>query len=248
MTEPYPILPSGRLAELGIRQTAVGPQVPVGTRGYLPDGRVYRFARNSGIAIVAGQMLQSELISDDFDNLATNAAAVNDGTVEVTPVGTKTYAVDELKGGFLTIDSGTTGAGLCYRIKGNPATSAATAFRVVLGERIAVALHADATATVMKNPWMDVVIAASGQALVDAGVANIAIGAGSSTKQYFWAQTWGPASVWHDAATATGSSVVSGGTSGQVEAPDAFGEMPVGQNLFTAAVGNYGPVNLRIAS
>jgi hypothetical protein len=192
-------------------------------------------------------MLQSEVISGDMDDLATDAHAVGSTIINVTSTGAKTFAPNELAGGYVIINSGTTGAGITYRIKGNPQTSATAQFTIDLVDAVYVAFHANTTATVMKNPWMDVVIAATGTAHMLAGVSNVAVPAGDSTAQFFWCQTWGVAAVAHDDVEATGTVLASGAnTAGQVE--DAgVGEQIAGINLFTSVADDFNPTFLTIA-
>jgi hypothetical protein len=193
-------------------------------------------------------MLRQQAISVDHDILACSAQAVGDRTIDITPVGTAVYAINALAGGFVIIHTGTTGAGIAYRIKSNPATVAATEYTVTLMDQIAVTVHADCTVTVVPNPWMDVLISATGVAQLFAGVPNIAVPAGDTNAQYFWCQTWGVAAVKHDLATATGG-VVSGGATvaGEVQLSATDGSQAIGVNMFTAAASAFNPTFLTIA-
>lgn len=249
MTGPRPVLYNGQGQPQGIWETRTDPVVRVGTRASLDDGRVFYYARNSGIAIVAGQLLMSEIVSGDMDNLAVTATGVGEKVVNVTPAGTKTFAQNDLEGGYLVVND-VDGEGITYKIAGNPATSAATAFDVTLIDGIAVALTANSQVTVLKNPWMDVVIAAAAKAHMPAGVSQVAVGAGSTTPQYFWCQTWGVSAGWDDAATAIGSPLQSGTTAGQFEiAAEGAGALgwTVGVQLFTGVATEYYPKFLTVA-
>lgn len=248
MGAPYPRLYGGLGTTQGIWDTTTTAVVPVGTRGSLEDGRVFYYARSSGAAITAGQLLESERVSVDMDDLATNTAALGDTSVAVTPVGTAVFTANALQGGYLVTNSGTTGAGKTYRIASNPETTAATAFTVQLTDPIAEAFHADTTVTVVKNPWMDTVISATTQTKMVAGISNVDVALGSTDPQYFWCQTWGMCSGWMDEAVAAGAAIVSGtGVAGQIEAGDLVGEQVIGVNIFTGVIADYGPVFLQIA-
>ena len=248
MGAPYPILQNGLATTQGIWDIVTTPVVDVGTRAHLNDGRVYYYARNSGSAIIiAGHLTQSELVSADMDDLATNTAAVGDSTVAVTPVGTATFAANDLAGGYLTTNSGTTGAGISYKILSHPVTVQTTAFTVTLVDQIAVVFNADMTATVQKNPWMDTVIAATGAAYFATGVPNFAVPAGNTTAQYYWCQTWGFCAVAHDDTSAAGDCLMSGSTTaGEVQVATAQFQK-VGVNFFLAVAGDFNPTFLTIA-
>lgn len=249
MAGPRPVLYNGVGQSQGIWDTSTSAEVPVGTRGMLDDGRVFYYARfSSSTALVAGTPVQAELISVDFDDLATATTAAGETTLNVTPVGSATYAADDLAGGYAIVNSGSTGFGYTYKIRSNPATSAATAFDLTLFDPINEALDATATVTVMKNPWMDVVqVVGTNQALHVVGVSPLDVADASSTSVYLWVQTWGVSGIEHDETTATGSLLVAGTTAGQAEAQDAVAEQVIAVNLFTGVAGDVGPAFLTIA-
>jgi hypothetical protein len=234
-------------SDQGIWDVETTQKQTIGTRGSLEDGRVFYYSRfSSATALTPGTPVMAELVSVDFDDLATNTAALGDTTLNVTPVGTKTYGANQLAGGYVVVNSGT-GIGMTYRIESNPATVAATAFDLTLKDPIQVAFAAATTATVIPNPWMDVVEAVAGQAHQVVGVAQVAVADSSSVTSYIWLQTWGVCGVEHDEASATGAMLVSGTSAGQVEAADLIAEQLIGVNLFTGVDGDVGPAFLTIA-
>jgi hypothetical protein len=150
--------------------------------------------------------------------MVTGTHAVGETVIDVTPVGTKLLAANDLAGGYLHEQSATAaGAGPCYKIKSNTAvTVATTAFKVTLYDPLVVALSAAAKCTVSKNPWMDTVIMGANGTDLCVGATNVAVPAGSTTKQYYWAQTWGVACVAADSASAVGDALMRAtGTAGQ---------------------------------
>jgi len=194
MSYETPILTAGVPSAQSIYETVTDARHEVGTRGCLTDGRVFRYAENRSTAIAVGLLVASPAISVDYDDLATNTAAVGDTSVTVTPVGSATYAANELVGGFLCINSGTTGAGHQYRITGHAAIAAATATAINC-EPIRVAFNADTTATVVPNAYGGVTVAPTTVATV-VGATQYPIPVGTDADPvYSWVQTWGPASV-----------------------------------------------------
>jgi hypothetical protein len=152
-----------------------------------------------------------------MDDMVTGTHAVGSTAIDVTPVGTKTWAAKELAEGYLhDQQSAASGAGITYKIKSHLATVATTEFTVNLYDGLHVAFAAAAKATVAKNPWMDTVIMGANGTDLCVGVAPFAVPAGSSTAQYYWCQTWGIASVAADSASAVGDALMRAtGTAGQ---------------------------------
>lgn len=253
MSYTVPRLTNGMSAGQSIYQTVTTPLHPVGTRAVLPDGRVFYYSINRTNAILAaGKLTKMNEVSVDFDDLATNTAAVGDMVVNVTPVGTATFSANEFAGGFLSINSGTTGAGTQYRISHHAATTAATAFDIYLSEPIRVAFDANTTATVVPNPWSDCVITDADETQFVNGAAPVAVPVGSdSAPVYFWNQTWGPATVLGNGTPAIGQAIQVSATTGG--AFDALTEgagtanQPIGTILYTSVSGDYTPVFLTIA-
>lgn len=256
MSYTTPRLTNGMSAGQSIYETRTVPAHDPGTRAVLGDGRVFYYSVNRTNAILAaGKLSKANEIDVDFDDLATNTAAVGDMVVNVTPVGTATYAANELSGGYLSINSGTTGLGTQYRISHHAATTAATAFDLYLSEPIRVAFNADTTATVVPNPWSDCVITDANETQFVNGVAPVAVPVGSdSAPVYFWNQTFGPATVLANvgATVAIGQSlqVCSSNTAGSFEAAaEGAGTLNqvIGTALFTGVAGDYMPIFLTIA-
>lgn len=253
-----PILTGGGPSSQSIFDLATTPRHAPGTRGMLPDGRVFYYACNRSTAIDAGNLIMGSQVSVDFDDLATNTAALGATVVNVTPVGTKTYVENELAGGYLSINSdgasnNSGNVGRTYRISHHAATSAATAFDLYLSDAIREeAFVAGTTATVVANPWSSVAIAAAGAAHFVAGATVIDVSAGSTTPQWFWAQTWGVCTVAADVAgDVLGHSIVSGTTQpgSYIGFVDGAADVPqiVGVNLFTSVDADFMPVFLQIA-
>lgn len=251
MSYTNPIVTGGGPSQQSVHETVTTARHRVGTRGQTIDGRVFYYAENRSTAIVTGVLLGAPAISVDFDDLATNTASVGDTSVNVTPVGTATYTVNQLVGGTLSINSGTTGAGTQYRIKSHPATTAATAFDIELEDPIRVAFNADTTATVVPNTYGGVVVAPTGAAVV-VGATQIAVPVGTDTAPiYFWAQSWGEATILAGAAGDVVGHTLVKGTGGAGETlgfVDAAADVTqiIGVNRFTSVDADYMPVILTI--
>lgn len=252
MSYSNPAITSGGTSGQSIWEARTTPLHEVGTRGVLDDGRVFYYACNRGVAIDAGHLISGAAISGDFDDLATNTALRYATVVNVTPVGSATYAANQLAGGWLSINSGTTGAGRQYKIKSHPATAAATAFDVTLWDALADEdFNANTTATVVPNLYSSVALLDVSGTNVVAGATNFDIPAGSTDPQYFWAQTWGNATVRADVAgDIVGHSIIEGATQDGsfIGFVDAAADVlhPIGINLFVTVDDDYMPVILQI--
>jgi hypothetical protein len=216
MGAPYPVLYNGMGSSQGIWDVVTDPVHLIGTRGALQDGRVFYYARNSGAALVAGNLLQSEGASVDLDDQVTGTHAVGEKTINLTSVGTKTMDANDLAEGYFHDQQSTaSGSGPLYKISTSSAITAAAAYTITLYDGLVVALAAAAKGTVAKNPWMDTVILAANRAFFCCGAVQVAVGSGATTKQYFWCQTWGMACVTADSASALGDALMGGATAGQ---------------------------------
>jgi hypothetical protein len=254
MINPY--LTNGRQSDQSIWEVAAaaGPIAQssgkgvhrVGTRAVLEDGRVFYYARSSGAAIVAGQLLQTPDQAADHIDLAVGTEVVGSPTITVV-LGTATGILEgELAGGYAITNSGTLAAGLTLPIASNPLAAASASPVLTLDAPVPVLFHSDTTVTLQKNLWADVVISGVNQDHMACGVSQVAVAAGTSFPQYFWVQTWGVAGVYQDTNTANGSGMASGTTAGQVEIKGAT-DQPIGVNLEIGVDGDYTPMFLTIA-
>lgn len=199
-----------------VQKVVTTPVHELGTRAALSDGRVFYYASNSGSAIAAGQVVSAPAIGANFTNIAVSAnAAIGATSVSVTLGGSSTVAANAYAGGYLVVNDAT-GEGYTYKIKGHAAVSSSTAMTVDLWDPIVVALVASTSeVTLMKSPWADVVASPS-TAVLPVGVAPVAVGAGSTTVQYFWAQTWGVSAVLDTDTSAIGTEAALSATAGAV--------------------------------
>ncbi len=194
MSYETPILTAGGASNQSVYTTVETARHPVGTSGTLLDGRRYVYSCNRGSAIAAGVLVKMTEPASTDAALAVNTASANDTTLDLTFGGSTTLAVNQLAGGYVNVQDDT-GEGQLYRIESHAALAAATALTVTI-EPIRVAFAAATSVSVIQHPNNNVAIADAGnytQKFV--GATTAAVGAGSSTPQFFWAQTYGPASV-----------------------------------------------------
>ena len=204
MSYETPILTAGGASNQSVYEAVETARHPVGTSATMSDGRRFVYSCNRGSAIAAGRLIKMTEPASTDAALAVNTAAAGDTTLDLTFGGSTTLAVNQLAGGYVNVQDDT-GEGQLYRIEAHPALSAATALTVTI-EAIRVAFSADTTVSVIQHPNNNVAIAdASNYTQKIVGATPTAVGAGSSTPQFFWAQTYGPASVLNEATADVGT-------------------------------------------
>lgn len=206
------------------------------------SGRVFRYCKAGGTALVPGKLQQSSAEDTGTQNLAVAAAAI--GATTVTTTTTVTVTANEYAGGFVMVTV-TPGQGYQYRIKSHPAATAA-AVTLTLEDPIQVALTTSSRIDLVRNPYSAVIVNPTTLTSTPIGVAVYPIAA----SEFGWLQVGGIANVLADGANAVGAAVVaSNGVAGAVEdaaGPGAQGPQ-VGSCVTGAADTEYGAVLLTLA-
>ena len=200
-------------------------------------GRVWKYALNGGAQADPGKMMvAATTVGANHTNLSfATAPAIGDKQLKVTLGGTAVTA-DQYRDGWATVNDGT-GEGISYPIGEHPAQATTTGdlvLDIMFGEQVTVAgALAESNVDLVKSKYADVIISVTDQADPHVGVFNVLV----ATTAFGMIQTWGPASVWQDEASAAGASLTVGtGVAGQVEAVDAAGEHTLGQEGPNAGV------------
>lgn len=166
-------------------------QYPLGTE--LRHGlRRFRYALNGGSSIAVAKLVQSVVpLAGHIDEVVDEPAA-GSTTIAFTPntVTTDDLAENELADGYLYINDDT-GEGYMHQIKSHPAIVGGTSGTITLVDPIVVTLGANATATVLHNPYRKVIIHPSPPTAPVMGVTVAAVGA----NEFCWLQVYGPCPV-----------------------------------------------------
>jgi hypothetical protein len=177
--------------------TAIG-NLPLGTRGVTPDGRVFYYAKNSSAAITtAGMIVDGKALegAHDMNVPLIVAHVVGDRTISIE-VPTTDLSEDEYKDGYLVFNSNP-GEGQVYRIASHPAHDASDDNTVIITivdpGGIRTALTTATEAQLVYNPYTDVkVIDGDGtQTTGPLGVTTIPV----TASYYCWIHTYGLGSV-----------------------------------------------------
>jgi hypothetical protein len=256
-------------------QTRATGYHPVGTRGVLPDGRVFYYASNGAVAVTEGElmMISGHVRHADHDNTALTATgAVGIGTTTIifseTDLDTTDIMENEYADGFLWVND-VTGEGQSFKIVGHERIDASGSAnrRIELATPVRTALGATSQVSFSRNSYDRIIQTSTSAAEFVVGVcgaggltASTAIATDVTTTEvatttYFgWVQTWGAASVRIGGTTAEAAPVMSGTAAGEVEAwtgstgatpPLDFAQVGVVMGL-AAADTEYQLVDLRI--
>ena len=185
-------------------ETSREQRFPFGQVMELPNGAIYRYTRMGGVIGVGARMYQSEVPDSEFDTLAVQAAAaVGDTTIAFTN-GTTAITENEFAEGTITEELAAE-FGHIYPVQVNDvaASGATCTFTLADGVTVQSALTTTGTVTVIKNPWLDVVIAASPVTSMSIGVPQVII----PIAWHGWLQTHGFASCLDDGACVIGKPV-----------------------------------------
>ena len=166
----------------------------LGTRGTLPDGRVFYYAENSGTAIDHGGYLVDGIAAVAAHDMDLAATATSAGATSFTSGTSLTVTKDQYKGGYVYFNDGP-GQGETYKVKSNTAVSSATGLSITVDEPdgVKTALTTSSLFGLMYNPYKDVKII-DGDGTMTTGVLGVTTA--PVTADYFcWIQTSGPASV-----------------------------------------------------
>ena len=229
-------------------------QHPVGTRAYLPDGRVYYYSSsNTSAAAAVGKLYMSPTVVANHTECDVTTGNAGTYVVSGITIGATAMTQNQYRNGYLAVTDGA-GEGHVYRIASHAAFDAsATTVSVTLYDPIVVALDTNSTVSFIANQYDRIVIGDTGQAGIPVGVPPVTIPVSTTTTTYFgWVQTWGLAAVLQDENIAAAAQAVTVGTgvAGAVEEDDTATtvsqEFIVGYSASIAVDTEYGPVFLRI--
>ena len=161
--------------------------------------RTFRYAKMGSVAGAVGSIYQRVVPLAGHIDEVISSPAIGATTISFTPntVTTDDLALDELADGYIYMNGTEAGLGQMYRIKSHPAITGATSGVITLWDAIRVAPHADLTATVIHNPYRNVIIHPSPATARMVGVCPIAV----TANYYFWIQTKGLSPVLVDGTT-----------------------------------------------
>lgn len=177
---------------------------PLGVRMVLPDGRVFAHAKMGGTAGVPGKLYvqvaatagHGNVAASGLITLAAQTIKVGSKSIQITCGATGAIVKDSYADGYMTVQAGTAGIGMVYKVKENTAAAVTVAFTCTLEDSDPIAATiACGTTTVglRQNEFMNIILraAASSAVGVIAGVPPIA----AASTYYCWVQRRGPCAM-----------------------------------------------------
>ena len=263
MTVARPILANGLGSPQSIYDSSSTPTHKVGTRGALPDGRVFYYTHNeTAAALTLGELIVTATVTPNHHDQTVNAAAdFTQGSTSVTlNPGATAIALLEYEEGIVFISDGTA-QGLAYKIRDHAGNAGSTQSTATLYDPVVTTTAAASTMSLVRNKWKNPQQSNTTVSEIPVGVPQVTLAAATTAATatalpvdatYGWLQTWGPCPVLCDeAVTAEGQAITIGtGTAGAVEEDDTATtvsqEFIVGYNLTPLVDTEYQLVDLRI--
>lgn len=160
-----------------------------GVRFNTNDGRQVVMVRNGGTEIAAaaigsGLLVQAPAEITTWNHLAMTVPTAYPATagtyqILVTNAGTK-LNINEYANGYLIVDTGT-GIGQTLQIASHAPAAASATFVLTLQDPIQVTLDATSFVTLVRNPYIGVVVSATGLTGTAIGATFYAVGAGTAS-------------------------------------------------------------------
>lgn len=188
-TPPGPGFTPAALSYGGITTYDTSYDSLCGVRFNTNDGRQVVMVRNGGTEIAAasiasGRLIQAPAEITTWNNLAMTVPAATPATagtyqILVTNAATK-LNVNQYANGYAIVSAGT-GIGQTLQIASHASAAASATFVLTLQDAILVTLDATSTITLVRNPYVGVVVSATGLTGTVVGSSLYVIGAGTAS-------------------------------------------------------------------
>jgi len=200
---------SGDIVKQTIYEQSVTQNARLGARLEIGDGRVFHYARNGGVAIIDGVILQGAVpVANHLNCTAAASAAIGDKVVKLT-LGATLATANQYAEGYVHFNDEIP-EGSLYKIAGHAAVAQSGIITLNLYDPLVKAVVISSSqATLTKNPYDGLLVAPNAaltQRVVGVSLIDVDI------NYYFWAQTWGPCVVLVQGTLVIGMGVGLGGS------------------------------------
>lgn len=202
-----------------LRKSSTTQEGRLGTIAESNDGRKFRYVQNGATTMVSGRMMQAAPETTAHQNLAPAAAAIGDVSIDIK-LGATAINANEYAEGWMVVTANA-GEAEVYAISGHAAVDASGTIVLKLSDPIEVALTADSTVDLVRNPYKFTVITPTTRTSGVVGVALHAIGA----SEFGWVGTGGAQPVFAGGTLVVGTALVaSTAVAGEVIAATNVGQ------------------------
>ena len=178
------------------------------------DGRTFRYGKAGLTALAPGKMNDGAVVVANHVNLVTAAAAAVGATQVTVTLGGTAATQDQYAGGTLWCNATSTGLGIGYLIKGNPAQATTTGNLIVtLVDPIQVAITTTTKTSLFPALYSGAIVTPSA-ATAGGPPIGVVTAASLPISNYGWFQTGGVAPLLSDATVYTLGEEVSQAASG----------------------------------
>lgn len=227
---PHPILRGGVASPQNILESSAVKHHTIGTQGFV-DERTFRYASFvGGTALVPGQLCALSAETSQISIAYASGGAAGQNKVTFT-LAAQAVAEGIFNDGWLASIDGT-GSNQLRRIKTHPSAGSGATLELTLYEPLETAFAAADEVSLIRNTYSNVRLH-TGADVMPVGVPSFTIPVGSTTTQYFWIQTGGPAMVWGD-----GSAFIQGDLVVPADATADAGQVSILAGTTVAAVLN----------
>ena len=224
----------------GIYEESLSAKTDLGRFIDFEDGRRFRYCKASGVITLGHVCTAPGPDSDDVAQVQTDYGLAVGDKDDISVLLNATPTANQYADGLLVVSSGTN-AGQSYRIKKN---TAANPTKIWLYDEIVSVVADTCDITLMKNKYLDVVVAPTSVITTPIGVPLITITIGG---YYFWAQTRGYVGVLaHSGSQPVVGDNVMMGTTGTVIVASGAVDPIIGVCVYTPAVSEYCIVDLHL--
>jgi hypothetical protein len=189
----------------GIYEESSTKKMPLGTIRQLADGRRFVYCKATAAALGAGIAVSKAVAAQALTVAAADAIQNIAGEKKCYFTLTGTPTLNQYEDGILILTADA-GVGEMYKVAGNSADDDPDTgrFTVQLYDALKAAMTSSTTGSIFENPHSSVLInpaVANGDATTAEDIIGVTVRPVTAS-YYFWAQTWGYASVYVTASTA----------------------------------------------
>ena len=232
------------VASGGIRTNSATQEMTLGTKVCASGGRVYRYVKAGGTALVAGKLYDGPARVTNHSTCAVVTGTAGDTELVVT-LGATLATEDHYAGGIVNVYD-EDGQGQTLSIKSHPAADSGANLTITLDddEPIVTALTTSSQVQLVPNQYKSVIIHAASETGLPVGVAITAI----TACYYGFIQTRGPVSVLADSSPAAlGQQVDASTTTDGAVTLGTVGTAGIGYSYIQAVSTEYNPIFLMLS-